>query len=252
MSFRPVLFAAALSFLAACGDDQPVKPKPAKTAPAPAARTPAPLPREPLPPAPVVQEPAPAAVTLPALPGEPEVDKVAELEAELEQSPDDGKLHIELARLHITANQVRKAREHAERATELAPKSSGAWNTLGRVELLDRDHDEAIAAFQTAIECNDKNAYAWNNLGLALSLSERWDEAAEALEQAVELDEVEPYMWNNLGMAYEHLERLDDARDAYRTAKKAGSAAGKDNLARLDAEAMPDDSPGSADPEPVE
>jgi tetratricopeptide (TPR) repeat protein len=244
---RPFLFAFAVSFaVAGCGDEKSIKPIKTRPAPAPAARTPLPVPRDPLPP--VVQDPAPSKVELPVVATEPEVDAIAALEAELEKAPDDAKLHTELARLHIAANHVRKARKHAERATELAPKSSGAWNTLGRVELLDKDYEEAIASFQMAIETNDQNSYAWNNLGLALSLDKQWDEAVEALETAVELDKVEPYMWNNLGMAYEHVDRLEDARDAYRDGAKAGSEAAKENLERLDLEAMPDDSPVEDEP----
>jgi Tfp pilus assembly protein PilF len=113
------------------------------------------------------------------------------------------------------------------------PKRSGAWNVLGRAQLVVGKRKDAIASFEKAVELNPESSYARNNLGLALIYEKRFDEAVDSLEQAVELEPVEAYMWNNLGMAYEQLDRLDDARDAYDKAVAMNSDHASDSLTRL-------------------
>ena len=114
------------------------------------------------------------------------------------------------------------------------PKRSGAWNTLGRVQLQMGKRKDAIESFEKAVDLNPKNSYARNNLGLALIYDKRFEEAADTLEQAVELEPVEAYMWNNLGMAYEQLDRLEDARVAYGNAVEMESDLARESLARLE------------------
>jgi tetratricopeptide (TPR) repeat protein len=113
------------------------------------------------------------------------------------------------------------------------PKRSGAWNVLGRAQLLLGKRKDAIASFEKAVELNPESSYARNNLGLALIYEKRFEEAADSLEQAVELEPVEGYMWNNLGMAYEQLDRLEDARDAYDKAVAMDSDRATASLTRL-------------------
>jgi Flp pilus assembly protein TadD len=113
------------------------------------------------------------------------------------------------------------------------PKRSGAWNVLGRAQLLLGKRTEAIASFEKAVELNPESSYARNNLGLALIYDKQFEQAVDSLEQAVELEPVEAYMWNNLGMAYEQLDRLDDARDAYDKAVAMESDRASASLTRL-------------------
>jgi Tfp pilus assembly protein PilF len=113
------------------------------------------------------------------------------------------------------------------------PKRSGAWNVLGRAQLVTGNRKDAIASFEKAVELNPESSYARNNLGLALIYDQRFEEAVDSLEQAVELEPVEGYMWNNLGMAYEQLDRLDDARDAYDKAVAMDNDHASASLTRL-------------------
>ncbi len=140
---------------------------------------------------------------------------------------------IEMARLRISQKNYRRARTHAEVAVRLAPRSSYAWNTLGRVELGEGNREAAITSFERSTEENADNSYAWNNLGYTLMLESRWDEAITALEQATSGNRPTKYMWNNLGMAYEHEDRLGEARAAYRQAATAGSRRAQQSLGRL-------------------
>jgi Flp pilus assembly protein TadD len=121
----------------------------------------------------------------------------------------------------------------AKMAVLRTPKRSGAWNVLGRAQLVLGKRKDAIASFEKAVELNPESSHARNNLGLALIYDKRYEEAVDSLEQAVELEPVEAYMWNNLGMAYEQLDRLDDARDAYDKAVAMESDLADANLSRL-------------------
>ena len=137
------------------------------------------------------------------------------------------------ARKLLDDKQYDKALKLAGIAVKRMPKRSGAWNTLGRVQLQMGKRKDAIESFEKAVDLNPKNSYARNNLGLALIYDKRFEEAADTLEQAVELEPVEAYMWNNLGMAYEQLDRLDDARQAYGNAVEMESDLARESLARL-------------------
>ena len=137
------------------------------------------------------------------------------------------------ARKRLTEGDTDGALKLAKVAVLHTPKRSGAWNTLGRIQLQMGKRKEAIGSFEKAVELNPRSSYAQNNLGLALIYEKRFEQAVDALEQAVELEPVEAYMWNNLGMAYEQLDRLEEARDAYGKAVEMESDRARDSLARL-------------------
>src|SRR5690606_35029064 len=109
-----------------------------------------------------------------------------------------------------------------------------AWNTLGRVELAEHDHEAAIVSFERAVLENEDNSYAWNNLGFLYIETGDHEAAAEALEQATSGAAPTSYMWNTLGMAYEPLDKIVEARAAYRQAADAGSAKAQANVERLE------------------
>jgi len=153
------------------------------------------------------------------------------------EDDDDGPHPVDAlaaARKLLDEKQYDKALTLANIGVKRMPKRSGAWNTLGRVQLQMGKRKDAIASFEKAVDLNPKNSYARNNLGLALIYDKRFEEAADALEQAVELEPVEAYMWNNLGMAYEQLDRLDDARVAYGNAVEMESDLARESLDRLE------------------
>jgi predicted negative regulator of RcsB-dependent stress response len=225
--FTKVLTAVAMTAsIAACNDLSSPKtttPKPTTTTQSPVVTTEAPKPIEPAVPA----EVAPAPPTGAAETAKPPV--TVENDDDGPHPPDT----LATARKLLDEKQYDKALKLASIAVKRMPKRSGAWNTLGRVQLQMGKRADAIESFEQAVELNPKNSYARNNLGLALIYDKRYEEAVDSLEQAVELEPVEAYMWNNLGMAYEQLDRLDDARNAYGNAAEMESGLAKESLARL-------------------
>lgn len=161
-------------------------------------------------------------------------DAVIALEGAIALGADKAVAHVEMARALLLKNDPKGARGFAQKGVELEPTSSAAWNTLGRVSLMERKMDDAVAEFGRATDENGDNIYAWNNLGLTLLQMKRYDEAIEAFETATEGKDPEPYMWNNLGMAYEKVDRVEDARIAYVKGAEAGSNPAAKNLARIE------------------
>jgi tetratricopeptide (TPR) repeat protein len=220
--FTKILTAVAMTAsIAACND---LSPSPKKTTTiAPVATTEAPKPIE-----------APPNAETPPVPPTAATETVKQ--PVTVENDDDGPHPpdaLATARKLLDDKQYDKALKLASIAVKRMPKRSGAWNTLGRVQLQMGKRKDAIESFETAVDLNPKSSYARNNLGLALIYDKRFEEAADSLEQAVELEPVEAYMWNNLGMAYEQLDRLDDARNAYGNAVEMESDLAKESLARL-------------------
>ena len=220
--FTKILTAVAMTAsLAACNDLSPSKKTTTQTQTAPVATT---------------ETPKPIAAPTPVETPPPVVAETAKPPVTVEND-DDGPHPpdtLATARKLLDEKQYDKALKLAGIAVKKMPKRSGAWNTLGRVQLQMGKRNEAIESFEKAVELNPKNSYAHNNLGLALIYDKRFEEAIDTLEQAVELEPVEAYMWNNLGMAYEQLDRLDEARIAYNNAVEMDSGPAKDSLARLE------------------
>jgi Flp pilus assembly protein TadD len=219
--FTKILTAVAMTAsIAACND---LSSTPRKTAPTPTVAT-----TEPPKP---IEAPAPVETPPPTVAAETAKPPVTVENDDDGPHPPDT---LTTARKLLDDKQYDKALKLAGIAVKKMPKRSGAWNTLGRVQLQMGKRKEAIESFEKAVELNPKNSYAHNNLGLALIYDKHFQEAADALEQAVELEPVEAYMWNNLGMAYEQLDRLDDAREAYGNAVEMNSDLAKESLARLE------------------
>jgi Flp pilus assembly protein TadD len=213
---RAFLGAAALSTVAACEDqDVPRQQRTTVSTPAPKAEA----------------KPEVRVEVVPPL----ETAKVEPKKVEEVDPADDAKADefIGSARKAMDAGELNRALKLARLATKKAPNRSGAWNTLGRVQLKRGERKDAIASFEKAVELNPSSSYAQNNLGLALIYDGKFEDAIAALEEATQLEPVEGYMWNNLGMAYEHMDRLDEARDAYKQATELKGERATENLARL-------------------
>ncbi len=158
----------------------------------------------------------------------------SDYEEAVSKRPESFRPRVQLARTFLALGKVEDARHHVELAVEFDGSSSLAWNTLGRVELAERDHEAALVSFERAVEENEDNSYAWNNLGFVHMEEESYEEAVEALEAATSGASPTDYMWNNLGMAYEHLDRITLARASYRQAAELGSGRAQDNFDRLE------------------
>lgn len=148
--------------------------------------------------------------------------------------PKSARPHVEISCQMIRQREAKLARKHAELAVKLEPARSRAWNTLGRVELMEGKLAAAAKAFIEATKRHEKNIYAWNNLGLVRIKQHKYANAVEALEKATAGDKPKAYMFNNLGIALERLDRIDEALVAYKSGLALGSGVAGQNFVRLE------------------
>lgn len=161
-------------------------------------------------------------------------DAVASYRLAAKLKPLKAKPLIAAARLLLGHGQVKEARPLVEKAVDLAPWWSTAWNTLGRVELIEGNLTQAGEAFVAATNKNPKNIYAHNNLGLVRIKEGRFEDAVASLLIATADKKARSYMHNNLGSALEKVGELEKARKAYREALAEGSSLAGKNFARVD------------------
>ncbi|MGB9553457.1 MAG: tetratricopeptide repeat protein, partial [bacterium] len=105
---------------------------------------------------------------------------------------------IQEARWCFLANNVERARELFERASQIEPHHPEVLHGLGVVALKEGRYKEAVSLLQQAVGKDPRFAEAWNNLGFALFKKGRHSEAKKALEKAVELEPEERSYRENL------------------------------------------------------
>ena len=93
----------------------------------------------------------------------------------------------------------------AQKAMEIDARDPAAYFSIGRIHMLQSDHDESIAAFKYSLELNPNFAHSYFGLGFVLMLSGELDEARENLHTAIRLSPRDPLMMaftNLLAMTY--------------------------------------------------
>lgn len=99
--------------------------------------------------------------------------------------------------------QRSEAREHYQRATELANKGKD---------------EEALEAYRTALELDDQHYASWNNMGQLLMEQNNYADAVAAFQIAAGIEPTDPRPVYNTGLAYQ---RVGWAADAYASYEKA-------------------------------
>ncbi len=99
-----------------------------------------------------------------------------------------------------------RALKAARHAVELDNEDSMAHLSLGHVQMIDRDHERAIAEFETATRFNPGSAQAHHFLGTALVHAGRAEDALPHLAEALRLSPADPNaMLFNSRIALAHL-----------------------------------------------
>ena len=141
-------------------------------------------------------------------------DKENNLEAQrlfrraIEVDPDFAMAHARLAycmsasmvyfETEPTAELLDEAYLIAQRAALLDDQDAVAHFAVGRIQLLKREYDHAIAEFQTSVKLNPNLAQAHCALGDAMTYVGRLDESISSFEEAVRLSPHDPYRWGFL------------------------------------------------------
>jgi tetratricopeptide (TPR) repeat protein len=91
--------------------------------------------------------------------------------------------------------ELDRAHRAAMQSVALDGRDAFAHWTLGRALLLMREHDEAIAEFETAVDLSPSFAQAHFGLGWALAYSHRPEEALSEIDKAYRLSPRDPLLF---------------------------------------------------------
>ena len=110
--------------------------------------------------------------------------------------------------------------KHLEKAVEISPHFSSAWNHLGTIAYMSRQHARAQQCFDTALEHAPDSYSALVNLGATLIALGKLEEALDTNFRAARLRPEEPLARSQLGLCYLRLGSLQKAEEQLRLAKK--------------------------------
>jgi tetratricopeptide (TPR) repeat protein len=134
--------------------------------------------------------------------------------------PERAHREYEEAERRLSRRDVEAAVAHLERAVELAPQFSEAWNHLGTIAYQAQDYSRAETCFRKALDADPESFQPLVNLG-GVSLNLRKFEEALQYNMFAALTRPNDALANSqLGMNYFYLGKLDLARQYLTTAKR--------------------------------
>jgi tetratricopeptide (TPR) repeat protein len=138
--------------------------------------------------------------------------------------PKDAWREYEEADKLLSHRDIAAARRHLERAVEIAPGFSAAWNHLGTIAYQTSEYPEAEGYFRKALAADPAAFEPLVNLGGVLINLGKYDEALRANLDAVRARPRNALANSQLGMAYYYTGNLDHAREYLTTAKQLDAA----------------------------
>jgi tetratricopeptide (TPR) repeat protein len=119
-----------------------------------------------------------------------------------------------------------------QKAIELDPQYSNAYNNLGAAYRHKGDIDKAIAFTEKAIALEPKNSKAYNNLGIIYYDKRDWYKAIALYKKAIELNPILSEAYNNLGSAYYAIGDIEKQIEFYKKAAILGDVLSQGWLTR--------------------
>ena len=93
------------------------------------------------------------------------------------------------------AARLEEGMQAARQALQCDDKDAVSYFAIGRIHMMQGNHDAAIAALRKSIELNPCFAQAYHGLGFALSLAGEFEESARCTRKAVEISPRDPMLW---------------------------------------------------------
>ncbi|MGO4883000.1 MAG: tetratricopeptide repeat protein [Bryobacteraceae bacterium] len=138
--------------------------------------------------------------------------------------PDSARKEYEEAEKCLARRDVDAAGAHFQRAVELAPKFSEAWNHLGTIAYQTRDYARAESCFHKALAADPTAFQPLVNLGgVSINLG-KFEESLKYNLYAALTRPGDALANSQLGMSYYFLDKLDLARKYLATAKQLDPA----------------------------
>ena len=138
--------------------------------------------------------------------------------------PEGAHREYEEAEKRLARRDVAGAVAHFERAVELAPQFSEAWNHLGTIAYQARDYTRAETCFRKALDADPKSFQPLVNLGgVSINLS-KFEDALQYNLYAALTRPNDALANSQLGMSYFYLGKLDLAHKYLTAAKRLDPA----------------------------
>jgi tetratricopeptide (TPR) repeat protein len=108
-----------------------------------------------------------------------------------------------------------EAVECFDKAIQINPDNTIAWNNRGTA-LVQMDRlEEALKCYDEAIKINPNNAMAWNNKSLALGRMSTLEEAIKSVDKAIRINPNFFMAWSSKGWVLGQIGRLEESVDCY-------------------------------------
>jgi adenylate cyclase len=112
---------------------------------------------------------------------------------------------------------IEKASEVVQKALAIDDSFFYAHNIVGRIYLMKRQHEKAIAQYERALELNPNVADAYAYLGGVLNYVSRPEEAIALFKKAIRLNPIPPSFYlGNLGRSYRMVGKYEDSIATYK------------------------------------
>jgi len=92
-------------------------------------------------------------------------------------------------------SRLQEGMNAARKALQCDDKDAISYFAIGRIQMMQGDHDASIAALSKSIELNPCFAQAYHGLGFALSLAGEFEASRRTLDKAVAISPRDPMMW---------------------------------------------------------
>lgn len=147
-------------------------------------------------------------------------EKISLLEAEVEKTPDDPELLLELANQYIRSKQPKRTLDTLKTAYKLVPESSELAATIGNIAVSLGEIDTAEYYFKIAIGLNPRATVCHHNLGLIYMAQNNYKNAVESFQSIIKYEKQNASAHNDLGVAQCCLGQGQKALESFRQALK--------------------------------
>ncbi len=113
----------------------------------------------------------------------------------------------------LEKKETEKAVEHLEKAVEISPHYSDAWNRLGTISFVSNEFEKAEGYFREALRHDPSSFSPIVNLGAALYAQGKIDQSLEFNRKATDMNPRDPLANSQLGLSYLALKRYPEAED---------------------------------------
>jgi tetratricopeptide (TPR) repeat protein len=137
------------------------------------------------------------------------------------QAPKDAKKAFDKGRDLLKKKKDAEAEKEFEKAVEIYPKYSTAWNELGKLKEQKNDTEGAVKAYTQALAAEPKYLYPYRQLAGIYMKDQKWQEVADTTSRLIKLDPVDfpdAYFYNSAANYY--LKNYDEAEKSVREAQK--------------------------------